>query len=228
MVHIEQFVFILVATLGVGTTSATSSFHLVAAGQSFADSAPRPHAPDAAAAAVAGAATLRGGLVISRTDQGGTACQCTCGDRVAWRRLLFPGNVARQKEWECEHEVCPNIIIPGLRVRAECTFVEDLAELIAGTVCSCQCGDKLAWRNQVFYGNVTEEKENECLTELCPRINPLPGVHHRAKCRFDPKLFSFPMRVQTTPPPSLQARASASMAPSAMLLLGALSLGFAP
>jgi len=199
MLHVEQVFILLVLILDSQASVASNHIALASHDQ-----------PEAAA--VRGGTgslpvSLRGGLVISRTDQGGTACQCMCGDRVAWHRLIFPGNVEKLKEWECKHEVCPNIIIPGMRVRADCTFVEDLAELIAGTVCTCQCGDKMAWRNQAFYGNVSEEKEEYCLKELCPRINPLPGLRHRAQCHFDPKLFSFPMPL-TTSPPSVRAGAS--------------------
>jgi len=146
-----------------------------------------------------GPVSLRG-LVLSHPARGGTACQCICGDRVAWHRLIFPGDVEAEKERECQKEVCPNIIIPGLRTLAECTYVEDLSELIAGTICQCQCGDKMAWRNQMFYGNVTGEKETECLEELCPRVNPLPGLRHTAHCRFDPELFSFPSALRPPVP----------------------------
>jgi len=133
----------------------------------------------------------------------GTACMCVCGDRVVWNRIVFEGNVEAQKEHECEHEVCPQVIIPGLKVNAECAFVKDLSELQAGTMCQCQCGDKLAWRNRPFYGNVTEEQERYCVDDLCPRINPLPGVRFEAHCVFDPYLFSSP-RTYPAGPPQLQ------------------------
>ena len=32
---------------------------------------------------------------------------------------------------------------------------------------------EIAWRNRGFYGNVTEEKEKECIEELCPMVNPV-------------------------------------------------------
>lgn len=167
--------------------------------------------------------------------QGGTACECICGSRVVWHRLVFAGNVEKEREWECEHEVCPDIMIPGLRVRAECTYVEDLSELAAGTLCQCQCGDKAAWRNQGFYGNVSEEKERECIEELCPQLNPLPGVRFEADCYFDPHLFSFPAigNASTAPPMRLRSTAqrrlclhttSGVVAVVAVALLGALAV----
>jgi len=123
-------------------------------------------------------------------DRGGTACHCICGDRIVWHREIFAGNVVEEREHECEHEVCPMVSIPGLRVTAECTYVEDMEELTAGTICHCQCGDRAAWRNRGFYGNVVEEKERECLEELCPMVNPIPGLRFEADCRYDPKLFA--------------------------------------
>lgn len=141
----------------------------------------------------------RRGLVVrgapalqSAPQHGGTACHCICGDRVVWHRRVFPGNVKAEKENQCEQEICPMIIIPGLRVYADCTYAADLTNLIAGTLCQCQCGDRLAWRDRGFYGNVTAEKEQECLEEVCPRVNPLPGLRYEANCRFDPKLFALP------------------------------------
>lgn len=125
----------------------------------------------------------------SDKKQDGTACTCVCGNRVVWRRELFAGNVKGMKEHECEHDICPYVNIPGLRVTAECTYVEDIRELTAGTVCICQCGDRAAWHNRGFYGNVVEEKEHECLQEVCPRIQPVPGYRFEADCRFDPNLF---------------------------------------
>jgi len=121
--------------------------------------------------------------------QDGTACTCVCGNRVVWRRELFAGNVKDFKEHECEHDICPYVNIPGLRVIAECTYVKDIRQLTAGTICICQCGDKAAWHNRGFYGNVVEQKERECLQEVCPRVNPVPGYRFTADCRFDPNLF---------------------------------------
>lgn len=132
------------------------------------------------------------GPYTSNSDhvQDGTACQCICGDRIVWHRELFAGNVKELKEHECEHDICPYVNIPGLRVTAECTYVKDIRELTAGTLCMCQCGDKAAWVNRGFYGNVTQQKERECLEEICPRVNPLPGLRFQAECRFDPNLFT--------------------------------------
>eukprot|EP00419_Tripos_fusus_P027286 CAMPEP_0172725326 /NCGR_PEP_ID=MMETSP1074-20121228/88131_1 /TAXON_ID=2916 /ORGANISM="Ceratium fusus, Strain PA161109" /LENGTH=250 /DNA_ID=CAMNT_0013552065 /DNA_START=154 /DNA_END=902 /DNA_ORIENTATION=- len=129
------------------------------------------------------------GNITSDKTQDGTACTCVCGNRVVWRRELFAGNVKGVKEHECEHDICPYVNIPGLRVTAECTYVKDIRELTAGTVCVCQCGDKAAWHNRGFYGNVVEEKERECLQDVCPRLNPVPGYRFEADCRFDPNLF---------------------------------------
>merc|ERR1719273_2058308 len=72
----------------------------------------------------------------------GTACECVCGGRVVWKRALFAGNVKETKEHECEHDICPYVNIPGLHVVAQCTFVKDVRDLTAGTLCLCQCGDK--------------------------------------------------------------------------------------
>merc|ERR1719313_917221 len=91
---------------------------------------------------------------VPESDNGGTACQCVCGDRVVWNREVFKGDVAAQKEYECEHKVCPKVTVPGLKVQAKCSYVKDMSELTAGTICNCQCGDKIVWRNRAFYGNV--------------------------------------------------------------------------
>mmetsp|Transcript_87622 Transcript_87622/g.203812 ORF Transcript_87622/g.203812 Transcript_87622/m.203812 type:complete len:236 (+) Transcript_87622:19-726(+) len=127
---------------------------------------------------------------LAPTKQGGTACQCICGDRIVWHRKLFVGDVKEQKEEECKNDVCPYVNIPGLQVQAECAYVQDIKQLTAGTVCYCQCGDKAAWVNRGFYGNVTQEKERECIESVCPRISPIPGLIYRAKCRFDSELFT--------------------------------------
>lgn len=135
-----------------------------------------------------------GALGRSVTDsskpRGGTACRCICGDRTVWERAIFAGDVVKKKQLQCEQEICPTISIPGLMVHSECNYVEDLAELTGGTLCRCQCGDRSVWRNWGFYGNVTKEKEVECLEEVCPRVNPLPGIQFTAKCYFNPQLFS--------------------------------------
>mmetsp|Transcript_122169 Transcript_122169/g.390744 ORF Transcript_122169/g.390744 Transcript_122169/m.390744 type:complete len:261 (-) Transcript_122169:157-939(-) len=71
------------------------------------------------------AVAAAGGAPTGNSTQGGTVCQCICGDRVVWHRLIFAGDVEKEKEKECEKEVCPHVIIPGLRVYAECNYVED-------------------------------------------------------------------------------------------------------
>jgi len=126
-------------------------------------------------------------------DKGGTACQCVCGDRIVWHREVFQGDVVAMKEHECKHEICPRVTVPGLKVRAQCTYVEDISELTAGTVCNCQCGDRIVWRNRAFYGDVREKMERECLKKLCPRINPIPGYKFYAHCIFDRHLFAAPV-----------------------------------
>lgn len=123
-------------------------------------------------------------------EQGGTACRCICGDRIVWQREVFDGHVKAEKEKECEHEICPRHQIPGLEVQAQCTEVNDIKELTAGTVCQCRCGDKIAWRNRGFYGDVKEEKEAECLKSICPRVNPVPGIRFEAQCIYDEDLFA--------------------------------------
>lgn len=131
---------------------------------------------------------------------GGTACQCICGDRVVWHRAVFPGNVKKEKELECENEVCPNILIPGLKVYAECVYVEDMEKLTAGSLCHCQCGEQTVWHNRAFYGDVVKEKEEYCLKELCPQVNPIPGLRYEAKCVYHPELFKEKEPEPTSPP----------------------------
>lgn len=140
-------------------------------------------------------------------DKGGTACQCVCGDRVVWHREVFQGNVVREKEHECEHQICPRVTVPGLRVKAQCTYVEDIAELTAGTVCNCQCGDRIVWRNRAFYGDVREKMERECLKKICPRVNPVPGYRFYSHCIFDKHLFAAPVQQ----PKALAARGVVSV-----------------
>jgi len=143
------------------------------------------------------AGVLRGGEAARTTTpdpgcptcRGGTACRCQCGERVVWSRQVFKGDVVAQKEHECEHEVCPSANIPGLMVHTSCHYVEDVAELRAGTICSCQCGDKAVWRGQTFYGNVSKAMEARCLEHICPRVSPVPGLLFEARCRFEPRLF---------------------------------------
>uniref|UniRef100_A0A7S2BP35 Uncharacterized protein n=1 Tax=Alexandrium andersonii TaxID=327968 RepID=A0A7S2BP35_9DINO len=154
-----------------------------------------------------------------RPDPGGTACQCICGDRIVWHRELFEGDVKESKERECEHDICPYVSIPGLQVTSECTYVEDIRELTAGTVCFCQCGDKAAWVNRGFYGNVTGEKERECIEDVCPRVNPLPGLIHRAECRFNPELFRLHRKLPPLSPVDTAAKGAARKGCGAVLLL---------
>lgn len=163
-------------------------------------------------------------------DHGGTACQCICGNRIVWHRELFAGDVKEAKERECERDICPYVSIPGLQVTAECTYVKDIRDLTAGTICFCQCGDKAAWVNRGFYGNVTEEKEKECIETVCPRVNPLPGLIHRASCRFDPELFTLHHRMPPLPPGATATRGAGSRSSgtaSALLALLALASGSA-
>lgn len=120
---------------------------------------------------------------------GGTACQCICGDRTVWRRAIFEGNVVKEKEKECEHEICPSVNIPGLNVVAKCEYTENLDELTGGTVCSCTCGGKQVWRQRRFYGDVVEEKEEFCLKTVCPKVAQLPGMISETQCKYDRKLF---------------------------------------
>lgn len=119
----------------------------------------------------------------------GTTCQCVCGDRVIWRRMLFQGNVVEQKEFECEYDICPNAAVPGLKVHAKCDLVEDIRTLSAGTVCYCQCGERRVWRNAAFRGDVEDKMEHRCLEEICPRVQPIPGYRFEAQCRYDEYLF---------------------------------------
>lgn len=120
---------------------------------------------------------------------GGTACQCICGDRTVWRRAIFEGDVVKEKEHECEYEICPSVNIPGLNVVAKCEYTEDLDDLTGGTVCSCTCGGKQVWRQRRFYGEVVEEKEEYCLKTVCPKVAQLPGMISETECKYDPKLF---------------------------------------
>lgn len=141
----------------------------------------------------------------SGSNKGGTACQCVCGDRVVWHREVFEGDVVALKEHECEHEICPRVTVPGLKVRAQCTYVEDISELTAGTVCNCQCGDRIVWRNRAFYGDVRDKMERECLKKICPRVNPIPGYRFYAHCIFDRHLFAAPVH---QPPKAFATRSA--------------------
>lgn len=146
----------------------------------------------AEAAAAAPAAEEVPAEAAEEEDEGGTACRCICGDRAVWHRALFRGDVEKEKERECREEICPHLMIPGLRIHAECNYAKKTTDLTAGTLCNCNCGEQITWRNRGFYGNVTEEKEKECLEELCPMVNPVPGLVFRAHCTYDENLFAMP------------------------------------
>jgi len=175
------------------------------------------------------AVAAAGGAPTGNSTQGGTVCQCICGDRVVWHRLIFAGDVEKEKEKECEEEVCPHVIIPGLRVYAECNYVEDLTDLTAGTLCDCQCGDKTAWRDRAFYGDVRKEKEKYCLEELCPLVSPIPGLRFEASCSFDRQLYALPRPRPRDPYPAakrpLMAKSQAAVRrPFGAALLAALAI----
>jgi len=146
--------------------------------------------PERGSVADTGAVAAEGGATSQRANGGGTACSCVCGERTVWKREIFNGNVVEEKEKECHEEVCPKANIPGLITKAECTYVQDIEELTAGTLCQCRCGDKTVWRNRGFYGNVVEYRERQCLEDICPRVSPTPGLRFEAKCRFEPRLFA--------------------------------------
>jgi len=120
---------------------------------------------------------------------GGTACQCICGDRTVWRRAIFEGDVVKEKEKECEYEICPSVNIPGLNVISKCEYTQNLDELTGGTVCSCTCGGKQVWRQRRFYGEVASEKEDYCLEKVCPKVATLPGMISESHCKYDKTLF---------------------------------------
>mmetsp|Transcript_6780 Transcript_6780/g.11921 ORF Transcript_6780/g.11921 Transcript_6780/m.11921 type:complete len:210 (+) Transcript_6780:95-724(+) len=129
-------------------------------------------------------------IAVNDTDaEGGTICDCQCGDHMVWRQEIFLGDVVKEKEEQCKVEVCPEISIPGLAVKANCARVEDISKLIEGTTCDCACGEKLVWHQQRFHGNVVEERERECLRKICPIVNPLPGIMFKAECEFHDDLF---------------------------------------
>eukprot|EP00405_Crypthecodinium_cohnii_P011269 CAMPEP_0206436502 /NCGR_PEP_ID=MMETSP0324_2-20121206/10515_1 /ASSEMBLY_ACC=CAM_ASM_000836 /TAXON_ID=2866 /ORGANISM="Crypthecodinium cohnii, Strain Seligo" /LENGTH=181 /DNA_ID=CAMNT_0053903667 /DNA_START=201 /DNA_END=747 /DNA_ORIENTATION=+ len=124
------------------------------------DSNEPPHLWDAQLIRQGDSSSSSSTTITEAPPKGGTTCECICGDRLVWHRLIFAGDVKSEKERECEHEICPQVIIPGLQVHAECHYVEDISELTAGTLCQCQCGVKTAWRDRAFYGDVRKEKED--------------------------------------------------------------------
>mmetsp|Transcript_11251 Transcript_11251/g.25632 ORF Transcript_11251/g.25632 Transcript_11251/m.25632 type:complete len:212 (-) Transcript_11251:3-638(-) len=127
--------------------------------------------------------------LVNDTAEGGTICDCQCGDHMVWRQEIFLGDVAKAKEEQCKVEVCPAISIPGLTVKTSCKHVDDVSKLIEGTTCDCACGEKLVWHQQRFHGDVVEERERECLQKICPVVNPLPGIMFKAECEFHDDLF---------------------------------------
>jgi len=175
------------------------------------------------------AATDTGSESGSSEDRlrGGTACHCTCGHTVVWQREIFEGNVVNQKEHECEEVVCPAVSIPGLVANAECSYVEDIQELTAGTVCRCLCGDQVTWRDRAFYGDVVEKRELECLEEVCPVTNPLPGLRFEAHCRFVPTLFQVRGRRPLAAPAAQGDRGSAPIRGGAAVPVLALATAIA-
>mmetsp|Transcript_42197 Transcript_42197/g.109158 ORF Transcript_42197/g.109158 Transcript_42197/m.109158 type:complete len:136 (-) Transcript_42197:74-481(-) len=83
-------------------------------------------------------------------------------------------------------------MIPGLQIHAECSYAEEVTQLTAGTLCQCMCGEQAVWRNRAFYGDVVNDKERECIEELCPMVNPVPGLMFKAHCVYDQHLFALP------------------------------------
>lgn len=122
-------------------------------------------------------------------DMGTTACQCICGDRMVWHRELFKGDVEAKQETYCREELCPRVMVPGLKVTAECTYHADSAKVTGGTICSCDCGTKKIWQNKMFYGDVRDEKEKECLDKVCPN-HAMPGLKSDAICTYKEDLFA--------------------------------------
>jgi len=109
---------------------------------------------------------------------------------MVWRQEIFLGNVVEEKEDQCKYEVCPEVSIPGLLVKASCRHMDDVSTLIEGTACDCACGEKLVWQQQRFHGDVAEERERECLKKICPVVNPLPGIIFKSECTFHEDLFA--------------------------------------
>lgn len=122
-------------------------------------------------------------------DQGTTVCQCVCGGRVVWHRELFNGNVEEEKETYCRDEVCPSVMVPGLKIDSQCNYHADSREVTGGTICDCDCGSKRLWQGKMFYGDVGAEKERECVEEICPR-HAVPGLKSTSKCIFKEDLFA--------------------------------------
>mmetsp|Transcript_122169 Transcript_122169/g.390746 ORF Transcript_122169/g.390746 Transcript_122169/m.390746 type:complete len:135 (-) Transcript_122169:135-539(-) len=105
----------------------------------------------------------------------------------------------------------------------------DLTDLTAGTLCDCQCGDKTAWRDRAFYGDVRKEKEKYCLEELCPLVSPIPGLRFEASCSFDRQLYALPRPRPRDPYPAakrpLMAKSQAAVRrPFGVALLAALAI----
>lgn len=162
----------------------------------------------------------------------GTSCQCVCGDRVIWRRMLFQGDVVKQKEFECEYDICPNAAVPGLKVHAKCDIIQDITTLSAGTVCYCQCGERRVWRNAAFRGDVEARMEHRCLEEICPRVQPIPGYKFESECRYDEYLFvnrdvgsMYGPRPVQERPVEQQPHSGAPALPASAIVIAALLVG---
>ncbi|CAK0805307.1 unnamed protein product [Prorocentrum cordatum] len=175
----------------------------------------------------AAADTSTGSKSVQDARLGGTACHCTCGHTVVWQREIFEGDVVSEKEYECEEVLCPAVSIPGLVASAECSYVEDVRELTGGTVCRCLCGDQVAWRDRAFYGDVVESREQQCLEEVCPVANPVPGLRFEAHCRFVPTLFQVRGVRPVAAPAARGGRGSAPPKRGGAVLLPALALAAA-
>lgn len=133
--------------------------------------------------------TSSSSLRAQRRSSGATVCQCICGGQTVWHRELFTGNVEAEKEKYCKDDLCPRVMVPGLKVTSQCTFHADAEEVEGGTVCGCDCGSKRLWHQKVFYGDVVEEKEKECVEEICPR-HAVPGLKFSADCTYKRRLFA--------------------------------------
>jgi len=128
-------------------------------------------------------------LLRAGKDSGSTVCQCICGGRTVWHREIFNGDVEAEKERYCKEDICPGVMVPGLKIESSCSYHADSTEVTGGTVCSCDCGSKRLWSGKMFYGDVVIEKERECLEDICPS-HATPGLRSTAKCTFHEDLFA--------------------------------------
>jgi len=140
--------------------------------------------PESSAKKKASTTSLRAGK-----DSGSTVCQCICGGRTVWHREIFNGDVEAEKERYCKEDICPGVMVPGLKIESSCSYHADSTEVTGGTVCSCDCGSKRLWSGKMFYGDVVIEKERECLEDICPS-HATPGLRSTAKCTFHEDLFA--------------------------------------